>query len=72
MQLSNSVSIVLYQLFGRKNLRYKSSLVKSRLKQSKRCDLHHRDKEYYAIVAITLVRYTAVFSVVTQSVAWRH
>ena len=45
MQLSNSVSIVLYQLFGRKNLRYKSSLVKNRLKQSKRCDLHHRDKQ---------------------------
>ena len=41
----HSVSIVLYQLFGRKNLCYKSSLVKNRLKQSKRCDLHHRDKQ---------------------------
>ena len=70
MQLSNSVSIALYQLFGPKNLRYKSSLVKNRLKQSRRCDLHYRDKqyEYYAIVSITVVRYTCCVTTLTTAV----
>ena len=60
----------LYQLFGPKNLRYKSSLVKNRLKQSKRCDLHYRDKqyEYYAIVSITVVRYTRCVTTLTTAV----